>query len=290
MIKKGIKKDEKMEYKVTTITAVVDISFIINIEKLIYFIPVNRGMKKIEEGDIISLRYTSRHIRGILDIKNNPFRNSITLSIVFNKKIISVKLFRKKLQICGIDTDEAIKFCVEKIINHIREIIKCKVNEINLYTINFLNNFNENLSLRDKIKIMNEYKNTIVMNNNSEKLEYKVNKVMINHKYDLNFSISKTHIIRLLKDNKNFLVIPQSIADFYIYVMVFDDNKNFICYLIIYKSGKITQSGKDEKRMEENFRKFYKLLLDNKDIISVNLKRKIYYRPYYPIKLQTELI
>jgi TATA-box binding protein (TBP) (component of TFIID and TFIIIB) len=279
--------------RVTTITAIVDINFTIDIEKLLYFIPVNRGYREIREGDIISLRYKGsfEYCKSLIDVKRKPFRNSITLSIVCKDKIASAKIFKRKVQICGADSDETIRFCMDTIMDHIRKIEECPMT-LNVYTLSFINNFGYsdnrlkcNLELRDIINSLVEYKKCIhCIDNSSNTLSYNINKVMINYKYDLNLEISKNNLIDVLSsdEKRRFLIIPQSLTDFYfyIYIMIFDNHGEFASYLIVYKSGKITQSGKNHEKMNEAFNIFYDIVMKNRDKIFTNPKRRVIFKQY----------
>jgi hypothetical protein len=66
-----------MSKVVTTVTAIVDINFTIDLEKFLYFIPINRGYTEIREGDIISLKYSRsfEYHNSLIDTKRKPFRN-----------------------------------------------------------------------------------------------------------------------------------------------------------------------------------------------------------------------
>lgn len=280
--------------KVTTMTAIVKLDFELNLDNLVYFIPVNKGLKKIQNGDIVMIRYKEdKYIKSIINITNKSFRNSITLSIVFNKRLVSVKLFRTKIQICGADSDNTIVFCVEKILEHIRSIIQLKYSRTNIYVISFLNNYPEG-NLKEKISKLKMHENILVspvydkrFKNEHDRLKsvfnYSINKVMINYKYDLGFSISKLRLKKLLENNNNFFVSYQNITDFSVYIMCFDDNKKFVCYLIIYKSGLITQSGSEanQKMMKDMYEKFLNLINKNKRQIYLPSKKKIEYLAFY---------
>jgi hypothetical protein len=266
----------------TTITCIVELGFTINLENLVYFLPVNKGFKKVQDGDIVLVKFRD-YKKGIVSSGKRPFRNSITLSIVFEKKLISVKIFRNKFQICGINSDKLINFSIQQVLHHIRNIHNLKL-EKNIYTLSFLNNFPEKQNIFHK---MREMKNII-----SGQLDYKVKKVMVNFKYDLQYNISKTNITKILNDilisqrdktqetrNKyNFFVIYQNTVDFNVYILCKDNKGEFLCYLIVYKSGLITQSGRDQSKMAEVLQEFLEIIEKNKKQIFLNTKRKIMYK------------
>jgi hypothetical protein len=262
---------------ITTITCIVDLEFTIHLENLVYFLPVNKGFKKIQDGDLILVKFGS-YSKGILPYNKRPFRNSITISMVYDKKIISVKIFRNKLQICGVNSDDAIEFSVQRILNHIRRIQNSRL-EMNIYTLSFLNNFPQKENAFQSIK---EMKNVMT----GDSMGYRVNKVMLNYKCDLQYNISKSKVLKIFQspaiqgsqEQYKFLVSYQNASDFSVYIVCRDKQNNFICYLIVYKSGLITQSGRNQEKMNEVMRRFLEILEGNKREIFLNTKRKIVYK------------
>lgn len=269
---------------ITTITCIVDLNFTIHLENLVYFLPINKGFRKIRDGDIILVKFGD-YSKGILPYNKRPFRNSITLSVVFKKKLISIKIFRNKLQICGVNSDEAISFSIQKILKHISNIQKLRL-EINPYTLSFINNFKAQKD-ENVFQKMKQMKNVITGND----ISYTVNKVMINYKYDLQYNISKLKVLKIFQGfSENYAIIPennikyrflvsyQNASDFSVYIVCRDKQGEFICYTTVYKSGLITQSGKDQKKMNNVLREILEIFENNKKEIFLNTKRKVIYK------------
>ena len=122
--------------KITTMTVIIELTDEVNIENAFPLLelvrldlPVQiRQTKKFKipycgvPGAILSAKFKN-WTRGIVKNKSNKFfRNSITLDICTSRKNISIKLSKKKIQMCGADSPELVVETVEHILTHLKRI------------------------------------------------------------------------------------------------------------------------------------------------------------------------
>jgi hypothetical protein len=129
-----------IESAITTITLIIQIEGWLNTAAVCGILPISkvettmrtkRKKKKVrasevvknaEQGAIVSVRSVNS-VRGIIrSDKNSAFQNSITVDLFFDGSIVSVKLSRDKVQLCGATSDEQGRRAVQYLLDLISAI------------------------------------------------------------------------------------------------------------------------------------------------------------------------
>lgn len=258
------------ELNPTTMVLVYELDCIINIKKIFPLIRVNP-----KTGPIISVSYDGVS-RGI---KKKDFRNSITLYINFNKKVISVKISKNKIHLCGITSFEGANELIEIIINLLEDILnnvnrikqQHKINFVKtayLYnTDDFIKCFRNEYTEKDFLKFLYWLYNLddIII---GELKVLNLKEAMINYNYDLGFSINRWELFSLFSDLEYmgfYCNYNNSIN--YSVIIIYKDNDNNFHTIIVYKSGLVTQSGKKIEQIERLYNIFMDIIFKNKSKI-----------------------
>lgn len=102
-----------------------------------------------------------------------------------------------------------------------------------------------------------------------------VNKIMVNYNYDLGFKINRVKLYEEIKKRKIFVanyfnIIDKTVSIKIPYEIEGDENSNSKHYItfLVYRSGKITQSGPDEELNKLAFIEFQKIISEIRKHIS----------------------
>lgn len=198
--------------KITTMTVIIELTDEVNIENVFPLLelvrldlPVQiRQTKKYKipycgvPGAILSAKFKD-WARGIVKNKSGKyFRNSITLDICTSRKNISIKLSKKKIQMCGADSNELVVETVNHILTHIKRIQSD------------LNYIKENLERKsDTIKWV--WENTkgdyyIIDADNQKIIMLEEGETIVDYNSDTetNEEINQTDVKVILKDNGSY--------------------------------------------------------------------------------------
>jgi len=238
--------------KVTTMTCIIYLTCRVYIQRLFYLLPVIEN-ETITNGKIVSLRYNTLYRGNMFKASQLPFRNCITINIVMDRKLISVKIFSKgKIQMCGLISKEMAQKTMEKIVEYIQEIQKMlqRIHEEPIESpevIRFvLDALNHGASWQELLEWDTVYNGEI---------QYKIKKVMVNFNYDLGFSVNRAEFAKQFNKIPGFKARYTNSSDYCVYLRYYEEERKHM--FIIYKSGLVTQSGPNEKYMEHAYQVFH---------------------------------
>lgn len=293
---------EENKFKISTITAIINLSTRVNYHNAFYLLPITRINPR--PGDIINLKL-EKYKRGQAWLEKSRrakhdkdgFLNSTTISLLTPYKKVSLKLTTNKIHICGVTSDE-MALCAGKYIVRILNRLQHDLTKI-------YNNMDKMLSIIDRLRrgelvLETFYRPWNILVNALSDFEAEsywnwlrskpiliqepikilsLEKSMIKCNYHLGFPIKRRKLYQLMNNRDGFIAnycntINHSV---YLYLKIEEQIKtskrnkgNHYHSFTIHKTGSVTQSGPSL----ELIRKAYIRLMKNIAEIREYIERK----------------
>jgi TATA-box binding protein (TBP) (component of TFIID and TFIIIB) len=305
------------DIQVSTKTFIINTNLLIDIPQLYNNLPITkyivipkkRGRKKkvtiedpnkdIKNGSIITIKY-GQELRGV-EIKENKnknyFRNSVTIVIVIDGKLINFKLSRNgKFQMTGCKKDEHGEQCIKYIWDYIKEnkniykiidiehnikndldtskiIDKSDTDNLQAIFVPAMRNIDFSIDFKVDRAELDKYINT--MTDYNSLLETSIGYTGVNIKFPNYENINDLVINKMEFSNNSWIKSKYNYSD-YIKMLNKKDydkkiNKKRYNTFLVFQSGKIIMSGTTAEWMKQPYEEFIQIIKESKHIIEEKL-------------------